>query len=55
MSEYSIKLSEEFIKKHQHSKEIAYIIKGGSGIGIGINITCLKCGEIKDITDYDEW
>lgn len=55
MSEYSIKLSEEFIKKHRCSEEIAYIVESGGGIGISIYITCLKCGETKNITDYDEW
>lgn len=26
-----------------------------TGIGVGISILCTKCGDKKDITNYDKW
>ena len=51
LTEGEIERSKRFVRVHKH-KEIEYIVSPISGLGYKIEIRCLKCGEVEDITDY---
>lgn len=44
----------DFRNQHRHSNSFSYTLTG-TGIGTAIVVTCEKCGESKNITDYDAW
>ena len=50
------KLCEKFRNKHYKrcKGNVEYIISG-TGIGDIVKLRCTKCGEIEDITDFNEW
>jgi uncharacterized protein CbrC (UPF0167 family) len=52
MTEKEKKAYNEFKKNHYRA---ILLISNDSGIGTTVKVKCLKCGKIKDITDYDSW
>lgn len=40
--------------RHRSSHQYSYIVTP-TGIGYALEIKCNRCGEIKDVTDYDTW
>lgn len=58
MTENESKAQREFSEEHYtkcNSKLGTSLILTGTGIGTAIEIRCNKCGEIKNITDYECW
>jgi hypothetical protein len=53
----SERLAEEWSKEHRKKCLLATYSYTFSpnGIGIGIDMSCNQCGEIRDVTDYDSW
>ena len=45
----------EFVSNHKHSDLFFLDNEGASGIGQNTYVTCEKCYEKKDITDYESW
>ena len=45
----------EFIKEHAHGSVFIMRKSGESGIGQNLYVTCEKCQQEMEITDYDCW
>lgn len=58
MTDKQMSAQQEFRKRHSKKcKTQSTYLYGiyGSAIGSGLTITCPKCGETEDLTDFDTW
>lgn len=55
LTQLEITEMQKFASQHSHSNVFVLRHGGDSGIGTNIYISCGKCQEEKDVTDYGSW